>query len=345
MIKREKTIGIVGATGLVGQTAIDLLIQKKFKFDVGKLKLYASEESAGKIIDFNGHKIKIEEPNLNSLKECDAILFASNSNISKQLIPDLATHGVFCVDKSSAFRMEPNVPLIVPEVNIDQIDPQGTGEYVNIVASPNCVVIPLVVVSHFVSKFFGLKRIIVSTYQSVSGSGRAAIDVLMKETKEFLNAQDLTCTKSNVYPKSIAFNVFPFVESLSKDGHTGEEIKIVSEMQKILQRPDLPLDVTSVRVPTFVGHAMSATFETDRPFDKNIFKDGLKNTNAIKILTDHDFMTPREVQGTDDIFVSRVRPSTGFQNGVSLWIAADNLRKGAALNGLQIIESLLTRNT
>lgn len=344
-MKTKKNIGIVGATGLVGQTAIDLLDQKAFKFEVETLKLYASTDSVGKIINFNGKKIKIEEPNLESLKECDAILFASNSNISKQFIPDLANHGVFCVDKSSAFRMEPNIPLVVPEVNLTAVDPHKTGEYANIIASPNCVVIPLVVVSHLVSKFFGLKRMIVSTYQSVSGSGRAAIDVLMKETKEFLNAQDLTCTKSTVYPKSIAFNVFPFVESLSKDGHTGEEIKIVSEMQKILQMPELPIDVTSVRVPTFVGHAMSATFETEKPFDKNLFITALKKEKAIKLIDDPDFITPREVQGTAHVFVSRVRTSQGFQNGVSLWIAADNLRKGAALNGLQIIETLLTRNT
>lgn len=344
-MKTKKTLGIVGATGLVGQTAVDLLLQKKFKFEVETLKLYASESSVGKVIDFEGKKVKIEAPNLPSLKECDAVLFASNSTLSKTLIPELSNHGVFCVDKSSAFRMDPNVPLVVPEVNLGAIDPHGTGEYATIVSSPNCVVIPLVVTTHLVSKLFGLKRIIISTYQSVSGSGRAAIDILVKETKEFLTAQDLTCKESDVYPKSIAFNVFPFVESLSKDGHTGEEIKIVSEMRKILQMPELPLDVTSVRVPTFVGHAMSATFETEKQFDKMYFINELKKEKSVKISKDTDFFTPREVQGTDEIFLSRIRSSQGFQNGVSLWIAADNLRKGAALNGLQIIESLLTRNT
>lgn len=341
-MKPKKVIGIVGATGMVGQTALELLAMCTFKFDVKTVKLFASKASVGKTINFNGQKITIETPNLTSLLECDAVLFASDADVSRQFIPQLAEKGIFCVDKSSAFRMA-DVPLVVPEVNFAQLSSSHVTS-TQIVASPNCVVIPLAVVTNLVAKTFGLKRMIVSTYQSVSGTGRAAIDVLIKESKDFLNAQDLTPDKSSVYPKAIAFNVFPFIESLTNDGDTGEEVKIISEMQKILNMPTLPIDVTSVRVPTFVGHAMSVSYETDKQFDKTNFVELLKKEKAIKLTKESDFITPREVQGKDEIFVSRIRPSHAFKNGVSLWIAADNLRKGAALNALQIMEFLLTRN-
>lgn len=341
-MKSAKTIGIVGVTGVVGQTALELLETYDFKFKIQTLKLFASKASIGKVIVFQGKKIVLEAPNFESLLECDAVLFASDASVARKFIPTLASKGVFCVDKSSEFRTDPNVPLIVPEVNASAMEHKGT--FTKIIASPNCVVIPLTVVANLVEKEFQLKRMILSTYQSVSGSGKAGIDILIKETKEFLNAQDLACKKSDVYPKSIAFNVFPFVESLSAEGDTGEELKIIGETQKILNNSKLPIDVTTVRVPTFSGHAISATFETVKKFDKKHFIEILKKEKSIKLTKESDFISPREVQGTNEVFVSRIRESHAFQNGCSLWIAADNSRKGAALNALQIIEILLTRN-
>lgn len=336
--KIAKTIGIVGVTGLVGKTALDLLQTETFKFSVEKLKLYASKNSVGKVMAFNGNNIAIETPTLDSLSECDAILFASDSSVSKKFIPQLAQKGIFCVDKSSAFRMDPSVPLIVPEINLSKIK-QVDGSLSRIIASPNCVAIPLTSVANIVHQMFDLQKMVVSTYQSVSGTGKAAIDVLIKESKDFFTTPDLTSKRSDVYPKSIAYNVIPFIESLDDDGHTAEEIKIRQESKKILHS-SLDVDVTSVRVPTFVGHAMSVVCKTKKPFSKAVFTEALKNAKVIKLTKEKDFITPREVQGKNAIYVSRIRKSEVFDNGLSFWVACDNLRKGAALNALQIIETL-----
>jgi len=343
-MKKQLTLGIVGATGVVGQSVLELLKTHKFKFSIKQLKLYASQNSIGKVIQFYDQSITLESPNIASLAKCDVVIFASDAAISRKFIPDLAKKNIVCIDKSSAFRSDPQVPLVVPEVN-------GSILFTNnnissyIVASPNCIVIPLAIVANVVKDILGLKTLIVSTYQSVSGTGSGAVDILLKESKEFLNAQDLTCAKSVVYPKSIAFNVIPFVESLDKEGHTGEEKKIKDETKKVLGDSFLSLDVTSVRVPTFVGHAMSVVCETKTKYEKEKILAALKQQKAIKVSTPTNFMTPREVHGKNEVFVSRIRASEAFSGGLSFWIACDNLRKGAALNALQIVEYILTKRT
>lgn len=334
----DLTIGIVGATGLTGQTAIDILEDDIFSsYKASKLKLYASQNSVGKSVRFKSSQIAVENPNMDSMLECDAILFATDASISAEFIPKLAEKGILCIDKSSAFRTKNQVPLVVPEVNGSLLTQERLSAF-SVVSSPNCCVIPLVIVLKALESQFGLKRAIVSTYQSVSGAGKPGIEVLTEESKQFFVAQDLTCKKSDVFPKSIAFNVMPFVASLDSHGDTDEEIKIIGETRKILDTPQFPISVTSVRVPTFVGHAESVTVELSSHADIDSVTKVLSRFSGIQVSAKDSFATPREAHGQDNVFVSRIRRSEAFENGVSLWIVCDNLRKGAALNALQIID-------
>lgn len=351
------TLGIVGATGAVGQTLIEIL--ETLDCPPDKIKLYASKASAGKIVTLLNKKITIEEVNLNSLLECNAVVFASDSHISKEFIPKLAEKGIFCVDKSSAFREDSNVPLVVPEVNGHLIAKEKLKSF-PVVASPNCCTIPLVMVLKALNDVFTVKKTIVSTYQSVSGAGKPAVDILTQETKQFFTAQDLSCQKSTVFPKSIAFNVMPFVEKILENGDTGEEAKIMFETKKVLNNPNFAIAATSVRVPTFVGHGESVTLELGKHFDvieiietltkfpglcvvdSRLTDTQAKNNEAISKDDDEPcfegFVTPRESHGRDEVFISRIRKCEVFENGLSLWIVSDNLRKGAALNAWQIVQ-------
>ncbi len=351
----ELTIGIVGATGVVGQTALDILADDFTGFKVKKLKLYASRSSAGKVISFGNSKVTVEEPSLQSMLECNAILFATEAAISNEFIPKLAEQGILCVDKSSAFRAHPSVPLVVPEVNGNLLSSEKLSHF-PVVASPNCCTIPLVMVLKPLQEKFGLTRVIISTYQSVSGAGKPAIEVLTDEAKNFFKNHDLTCGKSEIFPKSIAFNVMPYVAGILENGDTDEESKIMAETRKILNAPNLPLAATSVRVPTFVGHGESVTLEFSLKVTAAQIKDSLSKFSGICVIdekssTDEElsqygsFVTPREAHGKDEVFVSRVRNTDVFQNGISLWIVCDNLRKGAALNAIQIINSCALNGT
>lgn len=351
----ELTIGIVGATGVVGQTALDLLADEFSGFKVTKLKLYASRSSAGKIIAFRNSKVTVEEPNLQSMLECHAILFATDASISNEFIPKLAEHGILCVDKSSAFRAHPSVPLVVPEVNGNLLTKEKLSHF-PVVASPNCCTIPLVMVLKPLQEKFGLQRAIISTYQSVSGAGKPAIEVLTDEAKNFFINHDLTCGKSDIFPKSIAFNVMPFVAGILENGDTDEELKIIAETRKILNSPSLPLAATSVRVPTFVGHGESVTLEFSTKVTAIQIKETLSQFSGICVIDEKSalneelsnygtFVTPREAHGKDEVFVSRVRTTEVFPNGISLWIVCDNLRKGAALNAIQIINQCALNGT
>jgi aspartate-semialdehyde dehydrogenase len=348
-----KTLGIVGATGAVGQTALEILEQRGSPFS--HIKLYASKASAGKLISFGQTKILVEETNIDSLLECDAVLFATDSHVSLEFIPRLAEKGILCVDKSSAFRADPRIPLIVPEVNGSLLFKEGLRS-LPIVASPNCCTIPLVMVLKALDDAFSVKKTIVSTYQSVSGSGKPGVDILTQETKDFFNMPDLSCQKSFVFPKSIAFNVMPFVASILENGDTDEESKIMFETKKVLDKPNFPIAATSVRVPTFVGHGESVTLELGKNFDILKVIETLSKFPGLRVVDEQkreqtfvvpqedednlpeDFVTPREAHGRDEVFVSRIRKCEVFENGLSLWIVSDNLRKGAALNALQIIE-------
>ena len=348
-----KTLGIVGATGVVGQTLIEIIEHSENLFD--KIKLYASKSSAGKVVTLHKTKITIEETNLNSLLECTVVVFATDSSISQEFIPKLAEKGIFCVDKSSAFRADSRVPLVVPEVNGALILKENFKLF-PVVSSPNCCTIPLVMVLKALDDVFSIQKTIVSTYQSVSGAGKPGVDILTQETKHFFNAHDLSCQKSTIFPKSIAFNVMPFVASILDNGDTDEESKIMFETKKVLNKPNFAIAATSVRVPTFVGHGESVTLQLGKHFDVIEVIETLTKFPGLRVVDEkkreqtfitpkddednlfEDFVTPREAHGRDEVFISRIRKCEVFENGLSLWIVSDNLRKGAALNAWQIIQ-------
>jgi aspartate-semialdehyde dehydrogenase len=348
-----KTLGLVGATGAVGQTFLDLIDQSDLPIE--NIKLFASKSSAGKIITCQNKKIPIEEISLASLSQCQGVVFATDASLSQELIPALAAKGILCVDKSSAFRNHPKVPLMVPEVNGELLS-QPEFLHFPVVASPNCCTIPLTMVIKALDNALGVKRAIVSTYQSVSGAGKPALDLLTQETQDFFTSHDLSSKKSNLFPKSIAFNVMPFVSSILENGDTDEESKIISETRKVLNRPDFPMGATSVRVPTFVGHGESLTLEMESNFQITQVIEILSTFPGIRVVDEQKrewhhlspeeqednefefFVTPREAHGKDDVFVSRIRRCGVFEHGLSLWVVSDNLRKGAALNALQIVQ-------
>lgn len=376
----DLVVGVVGATGAVGQTALDILAYRDFDgFRVKRLRVFASKASTGKRLAWGTQSVIVEETTTQALLECDAVLFATEASLSREHIPTLAKAGVLCVDKSSAFRDDPKVALVVPEVNPECLAPERLLS-LPIVANPNCCATPLVVALKPLAEAFGLERVIVSTYQSVSGTGKPGLDVLGEETRQFLKSEDLSSRPSPVYPKSIAFNVMPFVANILPNGDTDEESKIVFETRKILGLPVLPVSATSVRVPTFVGHAEAVTVQLSSPASLEAVRSLLASSPGIRFVdefaesarsavshgnatsnavnshgeddveddSDEDvsfFPTPRDVHGKDAVYVGRVRPAGVFENGFALWVAADNLRKGAALNAIQIIDACSRNGT
>lgn len=347
------TLGIVGATGVVGQTALDILADGELSFPIKAVRAFASPASVGKRLSWGNQSVVVEATEAESLAQCDAVLFASESDISKRFIPGLVERGILCVDKSSAFRDDPSVALVVPEVNGDLLEKDKIQKK-PLVANPNCCTTPLVMVLDVIRKNFGLKRVIVSTYQSVSGAGKPGLEVLEEEARQFFQTQDLSVKPSRAFPKSIAFNVMPFVAKILPNGDTDEESKIIFETRKILGLPDLPVEATSVRVPTFVGHAESVTVETERPVDVAALEKMIASSKGMTVIANENpspqsdgqdapevafFPTPREAQGRDEVLVGRLRTAKVFANGVSLWLVSDNLRKGAALNALQVVEA------
>lgn len=349
-MKLPLIVGVVGATGVVGQTAVDVLLNDFLHFQVKELKLFASKGSVGKRVSFGQKDVVILELTLESLSLCDVVFFASEASLAKEFIPLLAAKGILCIDKSSAFRDDTRVPLVVPEVNGHFISRARLIEF-PVIANPNCCATPLVVALKPLLQF-GLKRVVVSTYQSVSGAGKAAVDLLRAETQEFFRTEDLSVRASAVFPKSIAFNVMPFVSGILENLDTDEEAKIIAETRKMLDLPHLKIAATSARVPTFVGHAESVSVELEQKVDLKRFTSALEMQEGVKVVEarapavetkgDDDielFATPREVHGRDEVFVSRVRPTDVFDGpGFSFWLACDNLRKGAALNAIQILD-------
>lgn len=348
MEKKQIILGIVGATGLVGQTLIELLETMEFPyFSLKGLKLYASQASLGKTVSFQQTRLPVENVNIESLSQCQVVIFCAEAPLSKELIPLLSERGILCVDKSTAFRGHPAVPLVVPEVNGQTLGSSLTD--LLCVSSPNCCAIPLAMALKPLSDAFGLRRVIVSTYQSVSGAGKAAIEALREETKTFFSRSQLFEVSSSVFAESIAFNVLPAIGPINTSGISDEEDKIQSETKKILGLPHLPLSVTSVRVPTFVGHGQSVAVELETPV---VLADAVKALSSFPGLCfqeqpfypgedreDPHWPTPRGVHGSDGVYISRLRLSRAFEQGLDFWICSDNLRKGAALNALQIVDS------
>jgi aspartate-semialdehyde dehydrogenase len=335
--KKDKYIvAVVGATGVVGKEMISVLEERTFP--VQKLRLFASERSEGKTLDFLGKPVNVEILTDKVFDGIDIALFSAGGDRSREFAPIAAREGCIVVDNSSAWRMDAEVPLIVPEVNPDDID-----WHKGIIANPNCSTIQMVVVLKPLHDAGKIKRIVVTTFQSVSGTGKNAIEELMNQTKELMSFQNIT---PSVYPHQIAFNCLPHIDVFMDNGYTKEEIKMVNETQKILGDKSVKVTATTVRVPVFRAHSESINIETEKKLSANEVRALLSASPGVIVYDAPDkniYPLPIDVSGKDEVYVGRVREDTTIENGINLWIAADNLRKGAALNAVQIAEELIKR--
>jgi len=334
---REYNVAIVGATGLVGQEFIKTLEQRNFP--MASIQLLASERSEGKKLLVGGEEIRVKEATAESFRGVDIALFSAGTEISRHLSPIAAKSGVVVVDNSAAFRMVPSVPLVVPEVN-----PEDIKWHQGIIANPNCSTIQMVVALYPLHKANPIKRIIVDTYQAVSGTGVAAVEELTSQVRQVLNGQQ---TIPHVYPHQIAFNVLPEIDVFWDNGYTREEWKMIEETKKIMHASELAISATCVRVPVFTGHSEAVHIEFSRPMTPDEAERILVEAPGVKILDDPTislYPQPWSAAGTDEVFVGRIRRDASHSNGLVIWVVADNLRKGAALNAVQIAEEMIKRD-
>jgi aspartate-semialdehyde dehydrogenase len=324
-------IAIVGGTGIVGLELLKVLEERKFP--VNELRLFASAGSSGSSLKFKGSRFKVQELRRDGFKDIDIAFFAVDSRISKKCAPLAIQNRAIVIDKSNAFRMDKDVPLVVPEVNPDAIK-----RHKGIIASPNCSTIPLVMVLKPLHDYFRVKRVIVSTYQSVSGAGLKAIQQMEKQIKSKIPSSQFSIR--NWY----AFNAIPQIDSFGSDDYTAEESKMIRESLKILNDYSIKITTTCVRIPVYCGHSESVNIETDKPITVATVRRLLGKTKGIKVMDNPQegiYPMPIDVAGKDDVYVGRIRKDPTVKNGINLWIVSDNLRKGAALNAVQIAESLI----
>jgi len=334
---KEFNVAIVGATGLVGQEFIRVLVQRNFPMQ--SVRLLASDRSAGRKLVVNRQEIEVRETDPDSFERVDIALFSAGSEISRHFSPLAAQSGAVVIDNSAAWRMEPNVPLVVPEVNPEDIEWHN-----GIIANPNCSTIQLVVALYPLHKVNPIKRLVVSTYQSVSGTGVAAVEELNAQSRQVLEGQKAI---PHVYPHQIAFNVLPEIDVFLDDGYTKEEWKMVEETRKIMHAGEIAISATCVRVPVFTSHSEAVWMEFSSPMMPNDAERILVGAPGVKILNDTAislYPNPWMAAGTDEVFVGRIRRDTSHPNGLVMWIVADNLRKGAALNAVQIAEEMIKRD-
>ena len=332
--KDQYIVAVVGATGAVGNEMIAILEQRNFP--AVKLRLFASERSKGKALDFKGKPVNIEVLAEDVFDGIDIALFSAGGDRSRQFAPAAAKAGCVVIDNSSAWRMDPQVPLVVPEVN-----PNDIKLHKGIIANPNCSTIQMLVVLKPIHDAATIKRVVVTTFQSVSGTGKKAMDELMQQTTDLLNFK-----KPNpiVYPHQIAFNCLPHIDQFLDNGYTKEEIKMVNETKKILGDDSVKVTATTVRVPVFRAHAEAINIETEKKLSADAARAVLSAAPGIIVYDAPEkniYPLPTLSDGKDDVYVGRVRDDDTVENGLNLWIAADNLRKGAALNAVQIAETLI----
>jgi aspartate-semialdehyde dehydrogenase len=330
-------VAVVGATGSVGREMLAIL--EEVKFPVDEIHAVASRNSIGIEVSFGDKIIKCQALDQFDFSRVDIVLMSAGGSVSKEWSPKIGKAGPVVIDNSSAWRMDPDVPLIVPEVNPDAV---AGFRKKNIIANPNCSTIQLVVALKPLHDLAKIKRAVVSTYQSVSGAGKAGMDELWDQTK---NVYVLGPTEPKKFPKQIAFNVIPFIGSFREDGYTDEEAKMWNETHKMLD-PEIKLTVTCVRVPVMVGHSESVNLEFERPIDEDEAREALREAAGILVVDKHDetgFITPKEAQGEFEVYVSRIRRDETVPHGLNLWVVSDNLRKGAALNAVQIAQLLHQR--
>ena len=329
-------IAIVGATGNVGRKTLEVLQQKNLNID--NLYLVASPNSAGKQLEFNGKKYSIENLENYDFSKAKITFFAAGGKISEQYAEKAAKHTTV-IDNSSYFRMDPDVPLIVPQVNAKDIQNMKK----NIIANPNCSTAQLVLVLKPLHDLFKIKRVIVSTYQSVSGGGKAPMDELIQQTKMYLENKEI---KSKNFTKQIAFNIIPHIDDFSEDGYTKEELKMTNETKKILDAR-IELSATCVRIPVLVSHSESVNIEFEQEFSLEKIKDVLNNAPGCSVIDKKEnggYATPIEAAGKNETFISRIREDKTKKNSLNIWIVSDNLLRGAALNSVEIAEAIINNN-
>jgi aspartate-semialdehyde dehydrogenase len=333
--KKEKyNVAVAGATGAVGRKMLEILEERNFPVD--RLKLLASARSAGTSLEFKGEKVLVEELRHDSFKDMDIALFSAGASVSREFAPSTVKSNCVVIDNSSAYRMETDVPLVVPEVNPDAI-----GEDPRIIANPNCSTIQMVVALKPIHDKFKIKRVVVSTYQSVSGSGQKAIDELKSQTQELLNGKKI---KPNVYPHQIGFNCLPHIDIFLDNGYTKEEMKMVNETHKIFSDDSIQVCPTTVRVPVFYSHSEALNVETEGPITASIVRELLSVQPGVCVVDDpENNLYPLAIAGEnrDEVFVGRIRDDISRERAVNFWVVSDNLRKGAALNAVQIAELLI----
>lgn len=323
---KKYKVGIVGATGMVGRTIISILEQRKFPTD--SLRLFASSKSKGKKLKFCNGSITVEELKQDKLKGFDIVFFSAGGEVSRIYCPIATRNGGIVIDNSSYWRMNKDVPLVVPEVN-----PEALKNHNGIISNPNCSTIQLVVVLNPIHKMAKIKRIVISTYQAVSGKGYKAMLELKSQIRN-------SKSKIRVFPHKIAFNVIPQIDEFVK-GYTKEEWKMINETKKIMQDETIKITATCARVPIMNCHSESVNIETERKLSANDVKKILKRTKGVIVFDNDRYPMPIITDGKDKCFVGRIREDDSIRNGINLWIVADNLRKGAALNAVQIAELLI----
>ncbi len=334
MSNQSYKVGIVGATGAVGQELIGLLLARSFPF--AELRLLASARSVGKIIEVWGKKLTVQEAKPEAFDGLDLAFFAAEGAIAKALAPEAVKRGCLVLDKSSAFRMDEHVPLVVPEINLD-----ATRSHRSIIASPNCSTAVALMGLYPLHQLFGVKRVVFSTYQSVSGTGADAIDELEAQTQAYAKGQPLP---RKVYPYQIFQNVIPQVDTFGADGYTGEETKMREESRKIMGLPALKVSATCVRVPVVRAHSVAISAEFVKPVDLTVARQAIAGFAGATLVDDPAnkvYPTPLDFSRQVKCGVGRLRFDTALDNGLSLWVSGDNLWKGAALNSIQIAEAMI----
>jgi len=329
-------VAIVGATGLVGQEFLKVLQQRKFP--VGSLRLLASDRSAGRKCSYNGTDIAVEETAVTSFKNIDLALFSAGAEISTYYAPIAAKAGAVVVDNSAAWRMDENVPLVVPEVNPDDV-----AKHRGIIANPNCSTIQMVVALYPIHKVNPIKRIIVDTYQSVSGTGTPAMEELSAQARQVLEGKTVV---PHIYPHQIAFNLLPEIDVFLDNGYSKEEWKMVNETRKIMHAPQIAISATCVRVPVYVGHSEAIHVELTTRFTAEQVRQLLVGAPGVMVLDDPSvslYPHPWMAAGQDQVWVGRIREDNSHPTGIAMWVVSDNIRKGAALNAVQIAEILVER--
>ncbi len=333
---KEYCVGVIGALGAVGEQMRDILAESDL--NIGKVKMFERPELEGELAEFAGEEIPCEVATPETLSECDVATMSAGAAVSEKLAPMAADVGCAVVDNSSQWRLDPEVPLVVPEVNPEDLDWNN-----GIVANPNCSTIQMVVALQPLHKAYDIERVVVSTYQAVSGSGVDAINELREQTEAIVNGEE---PEVKVYPKQIAFNALPHIDVFRDNGYTKEEMKMVHETHKIMDE-GIEVSPTAVRIPVYRSHAESINVHTASPMDVDKVRELLSEASGVEVMdnpAENEYPTCLTGEDRNEVFVGRIRKDPTIENGINMWVVSDNLRKGAALNTIQIAETMAERD-